>query len=82
MEMVKVSPLPVGPLSVTSATKVQGAPLFRAGAATMAGIALISSELSITLRTSVPFAGFTNCRPPLCAGRAGSPDDEAESPSP
>jgi len=52
MEMVKVSPLPVGPLSVTSATKVQGAPLFVQVPATMAELPLISSELSITLRAS------------------------------
>jgi hypothetical protein len=44
MEMVKVSPLPVGPLSVTSATKVQGPPLFVQVPAMVAELPLISSE--------------------------------------
>jgi hypothetical protein len=63
--MVKVSPVPLGPLSVTSATKVQGAPVSMQVPAMVAELPLISSEVSVTLRTSVPFAGFTNCRPPL-----------------
>jgi len=52
MAMVKMSPAPRGPLSVTLTAKVQGTPLFMQVPAMMAVLPMVTSEVMPVLRTS------------------------------
>src|SRR6266849_9377788 len=65
MEMVNMSPLPIGPLSVTFETKVQGTPLLVQVPARVAVLPMITREVTATLCTLVPLAALTYCKPPL-----------------